>query len=177
MRCRPRMSKASSGSLNRVKILLIALILIATPLIAIFVIGLRLPQAHVASRTASFPAHTQQEIWNVVSGPPDWRPEVQRFEALPDRDGHRMWREFGSHGRSIAYELVASEPPHKMVVRIAEPNLPYGGTWTYDVEGSQLTVTEAGEVYNPIFRFVSRYVMGHTATIDAYLKALSQKLR
>jgi hypothetical protein len=163
------------------KILVIALLVLAAPVIAIVLMGLNLPQTHVASRSVSFPTHPQAEVWNLISGPPDWRPEVQRFEALPDRDGHRMWREHGSHGRSIAYELVASEPPRKMVVRIAEPKLPYGGTWTYELEpeaqGSRLTVTEAGEVYNPIFRFVSRYVMGHTATIDAYFKALSGKLK
>lgn len=65
-------------------------------------------------------------------------------------------------------------------MRIADPNLPFGGTWTYDlVPGDQacsLTVTEDGEVYNPLFRFVSRFIIGHTATIDSYLKALQTKL-
>jgi hypothetical protein len=32
-----------------------------------------------------------------------------------------------------------------------------------------LRITEDGEVYNPVFRFVSRFVMGHTATMDKYL--------
>jgi hypothetical protein len=35
-------------------------------------------------------------------------------------------------------------------------------------------ITENGEVYNPLFRFVSRYVIGHNRTIDAYLRALGQ---
>jgi hypothetical protein len=37
-------------------------------------------------------------------------------------------------------------------------------------------ITENGEVYNPIFRFVSRFIMGHTATLDAYLKSLTTAL-
>ena len=41
--------------------------------------------------------------------------------------------------------------------------------------GSVVTITEHGSVYNPVFRFVSRFIMGHTATIDGYLRALGRK--
>ena len=43
-------------------------------------------------------------------------------------------------------------------------------------EVTSLTVTEDGEVQNPLFRFVSRFIMGQTATIDQYLRALGRKL-
>ena len=36
-------------------------------------------------------------------------------------------------------------------------------------DGLRERITENGEVYNPLFRFVSRFVMGHTRTIDTYL--------
>jgi hypothetical protein len=36
------------------------------------------------------------------------------------------------------------------------------------VSGTELTITENGEVYNPLFRFVSRFIMGHAATIEKY---------
>jgi hypothetical protein len=39
-----------------------------------------------------------------------------------------------------------------------------------------LTITENGEVYNPLFRFVSRFIIGQTATMDGYIKALNAKL-
>ena len=38
-------------------------------------------------------------------------------------------------------------------------------------------VAENGEIYNPVFRFIARYVQGYTATTDNYLKALSAKLQ
>jgi len=64
--------------------------------------------------------------------------------------------------------------------RIAERNLPYSGTWTFELQpaaqGTELNITEDGEVSNPLFRFVSRFIMGHTATIDAYLRALTARL-
>jgi hypothetical protein len=66
------------------------------------------------------------------------------------------------------------------VTRIADPSLPFGGTWTYDLKpqgsGTELTITEDGEVYNPIFRFMSKFVFSQTATIEAYQASLKRKL-
>jgi hypothetical protein len=66
------------------------------------------------------------------------------------------------------------------VTRIADPDLPFGGSWTYEIRaaedgGSVVVITEDGEVRNPIFRFVSRFLFGHTATLDGYLRALGRK--
>jgi hypothetical protein len=76
--------------------------------------------------------------------------------------------------------VLEADPPHKLVTRIADPHLPFGGSWTYEITptatGCSLTITEHGEIYNPVFRFVARYVQGYTATIDNYLKALHAKL-
>jgi len=32
-------------------------------------------------------------------------------------------------------------------------------------------------VYNPLFRFVSRFIMGHTATIEKYQRDLAGRLK
>jgi len=120
-------------------------------------------------------------VWSLISGPPAWRPDVRSYEELPAHDGHRMWRETDKHGQIITYEAIESEPPRHMVAQIADPTLPFGGTWTYDItpagQSCSLTITEDGEVYNPIFRFVSRFIIGQTATLDAYVKALNEKLK
>ncbi len=149
-------------------------------LVCITLVGAALPVEHTATRCASFKA-TPQQVWNVISGPPTWRPEVTRYEELPARDGHRRWIEYGKADSKMTYEVVEADPPRKLVTRIADPHLPFGGTWTYEIApaadgGATLTITEDGEVYNPIFRFMSRYVMGYAATMDRYLQALQQKL-
>jgi hypothetical protein len=43
-------------------------------------------------------------------------------------------------------------------------------------EGGKTTVsiTEDGDVYNPVFRFVSRFFIGHEATITTYLANLQK---
>ena len=73
-------------------------------------------------------------------------------------------------------EVSGEEPPRRLVTRIADEDLPFGGTWTYRLEpdggGTRVTITEDGEVYNPVFRFVSRFVMGHDATLRTYLDDL-----
>ncbi len=145
----------------------------------IALLGSQLPVKHQVSHTAEF-RQSPRQLWDLVSGPPTWRPDVRRYEVLPPEDGHRKWREYGSQGQKITYEVVEEDPPQKLITRIADPHLPFGGTWTYEITpegtGSRLTITENGEIYNPIFRFVSRYLQGYGATIDNYLKALNSKL-
>lgn len=161
------------------KWLLIAIAILAGIVAVIVVTGALLPKAHVASRSARL-KHSPETVWSVITGPPDWRPDVKAFEILPARDGHRRWKEIDRHGQAITFEEAEADPPKHLVGRIADTTLAFGGSWTYDIapvsDGCELTITENGEVYNPIFRFVSRFIMGHTATIDAYLEALRKKL-
>ncbi len=161
------------------KWLLLVVLVLAGILVLIIVIGALLPKKHTVSRSVSLrqPAET---VWSLISGPPTWRPNVRNYEELPAHDGHRMWRETDKSGQTITYEAIESAPPRRLVVRIADPTLPFGGTWTYDIapagQSCSLTITEDGEVYNPLFRFVSRFIIGQTATLDAYTKALNAKL-
>jgi len=72
------------------------------------------------------------------------------------------------------------EPPRVLVARIADPKLPFGGTWTYEITpdagGSRLTITENGEIYNPLFRFMARFIFGYEGTIQSYLSSLEKRL-
>jgi uncharacterized protein YndB with AHSA1/START domain len=175
----------ASGVVIGVLILLVAVIA---------AIGMTLPQNHVAARTVRV-RQTPEQVFAIISDVekmPAWRADVTRVEILPFDDGRMMFREHGSD--AVTYRVETSEPPRRRVVRIADANLPYGGTWTYDVMPvaaapaapaataenagplTQITITERGEVYNPIFRFMSRFVFSHHATIDAYLIALGKKV-
>jgi uncharacterized protein YndB with AHSA1/START domain len=165
-----------------VKWFLITLAVLVAVVVIVIVVGALLPKAHRASRSAKI--HTSPElVWATIAGYskfPEWRKTVARVESLPPVDGKPSWREFDAHGGSIPFVIVESSAPQRMVTRIADPKLPFGGTWTYEISpaadgGSVIRITEDGEVYNPLFRFVSRFVMGYTATIDAYLRALGSK--
>ncbi len=152
---------------------------IAVVVIAVVIVGMLLPKAHTARRSARL-NYSPDAVWSLIAGDQSWRPELQKTELLNSANGVRAWKETDKHGQTITYETVESIAPRHLITRIADQNLPFGGTWTYEIQpaagGSTITIIENGEVYNPIFRFVSRFVFGHTATIDAYLKALQTKL-
>ena len=83
-------------------------------------------------------------------------------------------------GMTIPMLFERMERPTLVVARIDTNELPFGGSWTYRIipaepGASDLTITEDGEVSNPLFRFMSRFVFGHYATMDAFLKDLKSK--
>jgi hypothetical protein len=143
----------------------------------IALIGAMLPSAHKAMRWARF-RQKPEAIYAVLAGPPDWRSDVQKFEYLSDKDGRKQWWE-STQGHRITYELVEDVAPSRRVTRIVDRSLPFGGTWTVeivpDTQGAVVRITEDGEVYNVIFRFMARFVFGHTRTIEGYLRDLGRK--
>ena len=168
--------------MRRLIIIIICLVvglLVVVGVIAL--IGAGLPKAHVATRSVRI-GRPRQEVYAVVrdfASAPSWRSDVQRVEMLTLAGGKGGFREHGKHG-SVTYELSEDVPNERMVTRIMDTNLGYSGNWTYtfadEAGGTRVTITENGEVSNVIFRFMSRYMFGHTATIDLYLTSLSKRL-
>ncbi len=158
------------------KWLLIGLGTLAAVALIVVAVGAMLPKAHVATRAIRL-HKTPEAVWLVISGKPDWRPEVVRTDSLPDQGGHAMWRETNKGGMTITYERMETDPPRRLVNRIADKTLPFGGGWTYaidpEADGSIVRLTENGEVYNPLFRFVSRFIMGHASNIETALRSLA----
>lgn len=149
--------------------------------IVVFVIGSLLPETHVASKTLTL-HQSPETVWRVVTdfaSQPKWHTAMKSVERLPDRNGHEVWQEEMS-GMKIPLETFEIEAPKRFVRRIASDELGFGGDWEYILTptidgGCQLTITENGKVPNPLFRFLSKYIFGHTATMEAYMKALAAK--
>ncbi len=142
--------------------------------------GLMLPKGHTATKRATF-RKPASEVWAAITDIDKfttWRSDLSSVERLPDRDGRPAWREKGRNG-TMTLEQVEARPPSRFVGRIADKNLPFGGTWTYELTESggstTLAITEDGEVYNPFFRFLARFVFGYSATLEKYLKDLGRK--
>ena len=107
------------------------------------IIGAMLPKGHVATRSAKF-RETPDEVWRAITtfqDYPKWRPGLQSVEQLSTSAGHAVWLErtgSGWNAEEIPYQVMESVPPAggspgKMVARIANPKLPFGGSWTYEV--------------------------------------------
>jgi uncharacterized protein YndB with AHSA1/START domain len=147
---------------------------------AVAIIGWLLPVAHTASSQAVFsvPASDVYAAVSDVEHYPRWWPEISRVDMLPTDSGRIRFREHMSTG-AVVMEIHEAQYPTRLVTRIADPDQPFGGTWTFEIapegSGSRLTITERGEVYNPIFRFMARFVFGYTGTMDSCLAALERR--
>ena len=155
---------------------------LAAVVVIVVAIGYALPVRHTASRERLLPA-SPQEVFAILTSPADyprWRSGVTKVEILPDVNGKPGFRETGNDG-TITFVLEEMLPDSRIVIRIADTGLPFGGSWTYELEpqpsGTLLRITERGEVYNPLFRFMSRFIMGHHRTIDIVLRDLEDRLR
>lgn len=153
---------------------LVGLVLLAT------LVGMFLPRKHTASRTATF-AQSPATLFAVVrdiTGLSAWRSGLKSVELLPAPGGQFTFRENGPHG-AITYVVVEERAAEKLVLRIADDALPYGGTWTFEFapaeKGGTLRITENGFVKPALFRFLARFVFGHTATMESYLRDLGRK--
>jgi len=146
----------------------------------LWLIGMTIAQAHTASRSLQL-KQPPEAIWRALTdyaAMPSWRSNLSAVDRLPDANGHEVWRETQKGGDAIPLETVEAVPPRRLVRKIADPNLPFGGTWTYELSpdgtGCTLTITENGEVYNPIFRVVGKF-MDQSAHITEFLEALARK--
>ena len=130
---------------------------LAALVLALFGYGKTLPVAHVASRSKRIPARPTI-VWGLINDPvatKGWAGDTKT-------------------------EVVEQDEPRLLVTKIVGESA-YGGTWTFEIapeghDASTVTITERGEVYNPAFRVLSRYVFGQTRSIESYLVKLERAL-
>ena len=121
-------------------------------------VGYFLPVAHEASRSAEFN-----------------KPPEAVFALVADPNTYSSWWS----GADVKSEIVESTAPSRLVTRIVGETQ-FGGTWTMEISptpnGSRLTITERGEIYNVVFRTLAKYVFGYTSTMDSFLEAARNEL-
>src|SRR5271169_2213158 len=103
-------------------------------LILVTVIGWLLPRDHVATRIGRY-RQPPEAIWPAITdvdAMPAWREGLKSVKHLLDRKGLPEHVEVTSSG-TLPYETVEMTPPQKLVTRIADPKLPFGGTWTFEI--------------------------------------------
>jgi hypothetical protein len=159
------------------KIFLILVGVVVLLIVCVVVIGALLPKRHTATRSALFKAGPER-LFALISGSQTWRPEVKACELVTEPGGRLFQRETSQRGETILYAIENSKPPLAIERRIETEGLPYGGKWSFQLTpadgGTRVRITEEGEVYNPVFRFVSRFILGQTASVNAYLSALGK---
>ena len=116
-------------------------------------IGSMLPRNHKASRTCGS-SDPRPKVWPVI---------IQATEAS-----------------DVPVDVLESHPPHRLVTRVTEKEKNFGGTWTIAIaptpSGARRHHHRRRLGREPVFRFVSRFVIGHHATMDALLKQVAKTL-
>lgn len=156
----------------------------AVPLVlagAVYAVGAMLPVGHIAAAervVATEPSAVAAEIRD-IEGQPRWRRAVDAIEIVRRRDGITRYVEVSGNDR-IAFDFTEVLPGTRFRSRIADPDLPFAGTWTISVaphgEAALVRIEERGEVTSPVFRFFSALVFGHDGTMKAYLDDLARQL-
>ena len=152
--------------------------------LAMFAVGMMLPLKHTASRSARFSCPADLVFATITDWQafPAWRSGMVSVEPRPTTAGQLPgWVEISRQGR-MPLQIVEMNSPGKLVTRIDDPKLPFGGTWTWQLQpldegrACQVTITEDGEIRNPMFRTMARFVFGYTGTMETYLKDLDRRL-
>ena len=145
-------------------------------------VGAFLPRDHRATSTITL-HQAPDSVWQAVrdlGGITAWWHEMQESVRLPDKDGHEAWRQKVG-GFDMPLLVLESQAPGRLVTKIdSPPGAAFGGTWTYELTpdgsgGTRVSVTEAGWIANPVFRFMSRFLFGYYGSLDGYLKALGKR--
>ena len=145
--------------------------------VAVLGIGAMLPQNHVATGSAmvAAPADKVAVLVREVGRYPEWRSRVSAIEVRQRGIDDVEYDEV-SGGDRIRFRLTEPEHARRFESAILDKTLPFGGRWTIllEPEGvtTRLTITEHGIVRNPLFRFVSKLLIGHDSTIRTYLADL-----
>lgn len=153
-------------------------VVITVILIAVFRIGSALPEGHCVELSRIMKAD-RDHIWQLISFPSQalsWRRNLKSVEEI----GPDLIKETDRRGKSITFRTLESEAPKRLVREIADTDLPFGGTWTIQVEpapeGSCVTIVERGFIKPPLFRFLAHFVFDQASTMKNFLDDLEAHL-
>ncbi|MFZ5443903.1 MAG: SRPBCC family protein [Myxococcota bacterium] len=146
----------------------------------LLVAGATSPRRHLSTVELSLP-RPPEEVWAVVSKLedwPSWNAAVSSMKLLGEHDGKPRWEQGWGRER-MCIDVLEHTAPTRLVTRIVDDGLPFGGTWTWALTaepgGTRVSVVEDGEVRSVLFRGMARLFFGHTGTQQRALTGLARR--
>jgi ribosome-associated toxin RatA of RatAB toxin-antitoxin module len=149
----------------------------------VYGVGALLPRGHAAAAQALIPAAPAEVAALVrdVEAQPRWRSAVDAIEVLERRPRGGLLYVERSGSDAIRFDFAEEVRDTRFRSVVADPALPFGGAWTIALAphgaGTRVSIEERGEVRDPLYRFFSRFVFGHEATMRTYLADLEQAVQ
>jgi len=147
---------------------------------ACFLAGLLLPAEHVGIGHLLLD-RSPEAVWRVLTdldGMPLWRSDITAVERLPDMAGRPAWREIGRSGVRVI-ELTRADRPRLLVIQRAAGGRTAQPFRTFELDaaatGTLVTITERGEIRNPLGRVLAR-LRSRAPAVDRFLRDLEQRL-
>ena len=149
----------------------------------IFLIGFLQPEAHTATVSKEIPT-SKEIVWEYITNPAEfteWRSDVSKVVLKSDSSDALVWTEYYTYGDVLPFKEISRTDSSIFISEIIDEGLPFGGTWTITLTESKnstvISITENGKVYNPVYRFFSKFVFGHETSMKTYLADLEQALQ
>ena len=171
------------------RILLGIVVVIVVFIAAVYIDGATLPLNHSTTVTQTVSAPPEKvfaQITNVAAGA-TWRPELKGVTLLPPDNGRDHWVEDLGHGQTMTFLATKTDPPvggtAERDVLLDVPGASYGGTWTYKLSPgptpgtTTLSITEAGFIQPPLYRFMMHHIFGMDHNINAYFEDLDNAFK
>lgn len=150
--------------------------------LVLYFLGRSLPERHISRHTVVLPA-ARPAVWTIITDytkMPEWWPDVKgiRLETRPNGE---IWTwNKDSHGQEIAFRTKEETKPARLVREIMGVDLPFGGTWTFELaeqgSGTALTITEDGFIKPPLFRAIAQYFIGLDRTMKSFASHLVKRV-
>jgi uncharacterized protein YndB with AHSA1/START domain len=164
-------------------LLLGLVLLLALALVVLYAAGAQMPREHRSRVAVTLPS-SRAAVWAAITdyaAMPAWWPAVKAVRTETLADGTVLTWNLDRHGQEVPFRTGESRPSEKLVRVIAAEQLPYGGTWTYELAdapggGTQLTLIENGFINPPLFRAMAKWFFGLDTTQRDFLAHLEKHL-
>ncbi|ACY16129.1 SRPBCC family protein [Haliangium ochraceum] len=151
--------------------ILTAMVVLTVMLCGFVLVGGLLSPAHEVTRSALVAAPPERVFALVtdIAAMDTWRPHVVRVDPVAGEPSVLV----SGAGGPVTFTVEEARAPSfvRLGVRGAGPNIQ--GTWSITLAaadaGTRVSMTERASIENPVFRFLSRFVVGHATAVDAYL--------
>lgn len=149
-------------------------------LVLVTVVGAGMSAQHVVKASRLYAA-TPERVWTALLSirqlPLD-RSDLRNIVSPAERD--RVPASIEVVGSPIRIDAPTQRPPVQLVVKTAEPDLAYSGTWTFildpENDGTRLTVVEDATIRSRTLRFFVRTILGEDVLLEGIFRAVARKL-